>query len=51
MTATPSVSLYEQRVALVQDVIVQNSKLGTKKSAELAVLILHAIDHVPETMR
>jgi hypothetical protein len=51
MTATPYVSLYEQRIALVQDVIVQNSKLGTEKSAELAVLILHAIDHVPEIMR
>jgi hypothetical protein len=48
---TPYVSLYEHRVALVQNVLVQNSKLGAEKSAELAALVLHAIDHIPETVR
>jgi hypothetical protein len=51
MTATPYISLYAHRVAMVQKVIEQNSKLGNKKSAELAVLVLHAIDHIPETVR
>jgi hypothetical protein len=51
MTATPYVSLYEHRVATVRNVIDQNSKLGTKGSAELAVLVLHAIDHIPENIR
>ena len=51
MTATPYTSLYEHRVEMVRSVLEQNSKLGAKKSAEVAVLVLHAIDHIPETVR
>ena len=42
---------YEKRVALVADVIRDNSKVGGKAAGELAVHILHALDSVPEKMR
>jgi hypothetical protein len=51
MIATPYTSLYDHRVEMVRNVIEQNSKLGTKRSADLAVLVLHAIDHIPEAVR
>jgi hypothetical protein len=51
MTATPYTSLYEHRVEMVRSVLEQNSNLGAMRSAEVAVLVLHAIDHIPETVR
>jgi hypothetical protein len=51
MTATPYVSLYDQRVAMVQRVIEQNSKLRTERAKAIAVLVLDAIDHIPEKIR
>lgn len=51
MTGTTFVSRYEQRVTFVQDVLQKNSKLGDKASHELAVRVVHAIDHIPEPTR
>jgi hypothetical protein len=48
MTATRIVSRYEQQVRLVQDVLRKNAKLDDKAARELAVKVVHAIDHVPE---
>ena len=45
------ISMYEQRVRLVADVVKQNSKLSDKAAVELAKRVLHAIDHIPEKMR
>jgi hypothetical protein len=45
------VSLYDQRVRLVADTLMQNSKLSDKKAVELAVHVLYAIDHIPEKVR
>ena len=49
-TAT-NLSLYEQRVVVVQNVVRHNTRLGKKTSADLAVLVLHALDHIPEKVR
>ncbi|MBB2989627.1 hypothetical protein FHR72_001090 [Mycolicibacterium iranicum] len=49
---TPTLSTpYEKRVALVADVIRDNSKVGGKAADELAVHVLHALDSIPEKMR
>ena len=45
------VSLYDQRVRLVADALLKNSKLSDKKAVELAVHVLYALDHVPEKVR
>jgi hypothetical protein len=45
------ISLYDQRVRLVAYALMKNSKLGEKAALELAVHVLHAIDHVPEKVR
>lgn len=44
-------TLYEQRVRLVAYALRQNSKLGETAALELAVHVLHAIDHIPEKVR
>lgn len=51
MTTKPYVSLYDQRVAMVQHVIEQNSKFSAQKAKAMAVMVLDAIDHVPEKIR
>lgn len=53
MTDTKSkfVSRYEQRVKFVQEVLLKNSKLGDEASRELAVRVVYAIDHIPESTR
>ena len=52
MNATATgLSLYEQRVVVVQNVVRHNTRLGKKTSADLAVLVLHALDHIPEKVR
>ena len=48
---TTFVSLYERRVALVQDVLRKGSDLGGQPAHDLAVQILYAIDHIPEPIR
>jgi Family of unknown function (DUF6307) len=47
----PPPSLYDQRVGVVQDVVRHNTRLGKKTSVELAVQVLHALDHIPEKVR
>jgi hypothetical protein len=51
MTATRIVSGYEQQVRFVQDVLRKNAKLDDKAARELAVKVVHAIDHGPEPTR
>ena len=52
MTAeTTFVSRYDQRVKLVQDIVAEHTKLDSKAASELAVLVLHAIDSIPEKVR
>ncbi len=49
--ATPFVTRYDQRVKLVQDIVKAHTKLNDKGASELAVLVLHAIDSMPEKVR
>lgn len=42
---------YEQRVALVQDVIKADTTFDEKTSLALAVRMLHALDAIPEAVR
>jgi hypothetical protein len=53
MTAANSIytSLYDQRVQLVADALERHSRLDEKTAAELAVHVVHAIDHIPEKVR
>jgi uncharacterized protein DUF6307 len=50
-SATTYISFYEQRIRLVADALVQNSKLSEKDAADLAKHVLYAIDHIPEKVR
>jgi hypothetical protein len=51
MTETTFVSRYERRVSFVQDVLEKNSTLGGDAARELAVHVVHALDHIPEPTR
>jgi hypothetical protein len=52
MTATVEyLSLYDQRVKLVQSALQAHSKLSDKASLELAGHVLEALDHMPEKVR
>ncbi|MEU7813300.1 DUF6307 family protein [Pseudonocardia sp. NPDC049154] len=42
---------YERRVELVTDAVAANSPLTRAAAGELAVLILNALDHIPERVR
>jgi hypothetical protein len=42
---------YERRVRLVASVIRGHSDLDAAAARELAVHVVHALDHVPEKMR
>jgi hypothetical protein len=44
-------SPYEHRVELVTEVMIANSPLAREAAGELAVLILQALDHIPERVR
>jgi uncharacterized protein DUF6307 len=48
---TVYVSIYDRRVRLVADAIVQNSKLADEAAVELAKHVLDALDHIPEKVR
>jgi hypothetical protein len=50
-TTRSYVSLYDQRVRLVADALLQNSKLEKEAAVELAAHVLYAIDHIPEKVR
>lgn len=51
MTENRFVSRYERRVLFVQDVLTKNSTLDDVAAHELAVQVVHAIDHIPEPTR
>ena len=48
---TPYVSVHDQRVKLVAQALMKNSKLGEKAATELAKHALYALDHIPEKVR
>ncbi|MDQ2737249.1 MAG: DUF6307 family protein [Actinomycetota bacterium] len=50
-TVSPTMSLYEQRVTLVQNVITDQTKLKDKAAYELAVHILAAFEEIPASVR
>jgi hypothetical protein len=50
-SASNYISLYDKRVRLVAYALKQHSKLGEKDAMDLAVHVLHAIDHIPEKVR
>ncbi len=51
ITAKTYISLYEQRIRLVAQALAQHSKLSEKDASDLAVHVLHALDHIPEKVR
>ena len=50
-TATPYVSVHDQRVALVAAALRENSKLSEKAAVKLAGHALDALDRIPEKVR
>ena len=44
-------SVYENRIKLVTDTLMQHSELDEKTAVELARHVLYAIDHIPEKVR
>lgn len=52
MTSTGTyISIYEQRVNLVANALIEHSKLDRKTAVELARHVLQAIDRIPERVR
>ncbi|GLY49909.1 DUF6307 family protein [Lentzea sp. NBRC 102530] len=51
MTASTYVSLYERRLKLVQDTLTEHSGFSAESSRALAVHVLGALDHIPESIR
>ena len=47
----PFVSLYDQRVKLVADVLLEHSALGQEAATALAAQVLYVLDHIPERVR
>lgn len=45
------VSRYDQRLKLVVDALTAHSELDEDTAAEVAVHVLHALDHEPEKVR
>ena len=48
---TPYVSLYDQRVKLVADVLGEHSSLEEEAATALAAQVLYVLDHIPERVR
>lgn len=44
-------SLYQQRVQLVRDVVKANSQLDDEAASAIAVQVLHSLDRIPEKIR
>jgi hypothetical protein len=44
-------SLYHQRVRLVADAVRRHTKLSEEDALDLAVHVLHTIDHIPDKVR
>ena len=51
MSTVTFITPYEHRIALVKEVVTQNTKLSEKASHALAVSVLQALDHIPEKIR
>ena len=51
MTTTTYTSAYERRLEMVRDVVSGRTELGDKEARDLAVHVLHALDHIPERVR
>jgi hypothetical protein len=51
MTETTFVSRYERRITFVQDILKKNPALNDEAAHDLAVRVVHAIDHIPEPKR
>ncbi|GLZ32020.1 hypothetical protein Lesp02_42080 [Lentzea sp. NBRC 105346] len=51
MTTSTHTSAYERRLKLVQDVLTGRTELDGKTTRDLAVHVLHALDHIPERVR
>jgi hypothetical protein len=45
------VSVYEQRVELVAEVLRAHTELDEKAARDVAVHVLYALDHIPEKVR
>lgn len=45
------VSLYDQRVQVVADALMQHSKITKKAAVPLTEYVLDALDHIPEKIR
>jgi len=50
-TETRTLSRYDQRVKLVQDIMKSNSQLDDATASDLAVRVLRALDTIPENVR
>ena len=51
MSTDTYISLYDQRIRLVANVLTQHSTTTEKEALQLAVHVLSAIDHIPENVR
>lgn len=51
MTEVKFVSRYEQRIKFVQETVKKHTKLGETAAHDLAVHVVYAIDHIPESTR
>lgn len=50
-TATPFLSPYDQRLKLVKNIVTTHSKIDDVAASEIAVLVLRALDTIPEKVR
>ncbi|WP_197289089.1 DUF6307 family protein [Nocardia sp. NRRL S-836] len=51
MTTAAHTSMYERRLKMVEEVLSERTELGGKVTRDLAVHVLHALDHIPERVR
>lgn len=51
MIAMKTLSLYENRVKLVQETLTAHGELAEGLARDLAVRVLDALDHIPEKVR
>ncbi|GAA4538799.1 DUF6307 family protein [Pseudonocardia xishanensis] len=50
-THTPRLTGYDRRLAIVTAALREDSKISEKAGTAMAVRILAALDHIPETVR
>ncbi|MDX3659747.1 DUF6307 family protein [Streptomyces sp. ID05-26A] len=51
MTEPTFTSAYDRRLEMVEDVLTGRTELRGEAARELAVHVLHALDHIPERVR